>query len=111
MSVAGHQLCSSLMCNVMSSYRVCPTCEKPAALTLGMGIAGLLATDTAGKASVDDTAGGLGVRTGGAGGRFATAAAALEPPHTLCTGGGCATAKFFSMSAQRVLPCADHSLL
>jgi len=55
----------------------------------------LFAIDTAGKASVDDTAGGLGGRGAGAstGGRAAPLAALLEAPHTLFTGAGCAHAK------------------
>jgi hypothetical protein len=61
-------------------------CDGPGMLTFGMGIAGLLAIDTAGKASVDPTAGGLGMRLGAAGSRFATTAAVLTPPHALCTG-------------------------
>ena len=63
--------------------------DEAGSLTFGTAMAGLLAIGTAGKASVDATAGGLGAWLGAAGSRFARAAAVAAPPHALGAGAFC----------------------
>lgn len=67
--------------------------DKAGSLTFGTAIAGLLAIDTAGKASVDATAGGLGAWLGATDGRCARAAAVAAPPHALGAGACCHESK------------------
>jgi hypothetical protein len=82
---------SGCMCLVEAMQVRLSSCgaDKAGSLTFGTAIAGLLAIDTAGNASVDATAGRLGAWLGAAGGRFARAAAVAAPPHALGAGACC----------------------